>query len=145
MWHHIIFFARYRLIPIWRAENDLSLVFFILHVYINAGEFVASWSHTQHLINSKMVTIFDCEDNSFYRLPKILDKWISERQRWEKLFVSENALMKVYQWVKINTSSGLSTARITGLRYFDARHSQFRFLFIIYSFPLPGAKHAHLN
>ena len=47
--------------------------------------------------------------------------------------------------IKINTSSGLSTARINGLRHFYARHSQFRLLFIIYSFPLPGAKHAHLN
>ena len=60
MWHHIIFFARYCVIPIWslrRADDDLRMVFFILHVYINAGEFVASWSHTQHLINSETVTI----------------------------------------------------------------------------------------
>lgn len=67
----------------------------------------------------------------------ILDKWISEGNDGRGCLCQK---MKVYQWVKINTCSSLSTARInkSGLGYFYASHGQFRFLFIIYSFLLPG-------
>ena len=153
MSHHI--FALCPVTTIWslrRAENDLNAVFLFYMFFLNAGEFAENWpSHTQRLIYSELLTILTVKIMGFIDLHKSfingsvsVKVTMGEAGLWKKLrkwkYISEfNRSSELHDCINSKDKQK------PGSRYFTSVHSQFQFLFIIYSFLLPEAKHADLK